>query len=141
MSFGVFTFFQKTNENNLTRDKVKFVGSFFKRTVGLKKSFRNVTFKIPTNIFWPCFEKTFYKKVTCIQSNHLHLQWKFKLWAGKFAWDVKQNIAGHCQQTFYFQKFVDNTQQCFAFTHQANSPAHNLNFHWRWRWAESAPPG
>ena len=38
------------------------------------------------------------------------------------------------QQTFCFQKFVDNAQQCFAFTPQANFPAHNLNFHWRWRW-------
>ena len=27
-----------------------------------------------------------------------------------------QNIAGHCQQSFCIQKFVDNTQQCFAFT-------------------------
>jgi hypothetical protein len=33
-----------------------------------------------------------------------------------------------------FQKFVDNAQQCFAFTPQANFPVHNLNFHWRWRW-------
>ena len=33
-----------------------------------------------------------------------------------------------------FQKFVDNTQQCFAFMPQVNFPAHNLNFHWRWRW-------
>ena len=24
--------------------------------------------------------------------------------------------------------FVDNAQQCFAFTPQANFPAHNLNF-------------
>ena len=28
----------------------------------------------------------------------------------------RQNIADHCQQTFFIQKFVDNTQQCFAFT-------------------------
>ena len=27
------------------------------------------------------------------------------------------------------QKFVDNTQICFAFTPQAIFPAHNLNFH------------
>ena len=27
-----------------------------------------------------------------------------------------QNIAGHCQQTFCIQKFVDTIQQCFAFT-------------------------
>ena len=32
--------------------------------------------------------------------------------------------------------FVDNDQQCFAFTPQANFPAHNLNSHWRWRWRD-----
>ena len=47
---------------------------------------------------------------------------------------TRQNIAGWCQQTFCFLKFVDNTQQCFAFTPQANFPAHNLNFYWWWRW-------
>ena len=26
-------------------------------------------------------------------------------------------------------KFVDNAQQCFAFTPQVNFPAHNFNFH------------
>ena len=36
----------------------------------------------------------------------------------------------HCfKQSFCFQRFVDNTQQYFAFTPQANFPAHNLNFH------------
>ena len=34
-----------------------------------------------------------------------------------------------CQQTFCFQKFVDNTQQYFTLTPQANFPAQNLNFH------------
>ena len=38
--FGVFTFFQKTNENKSTSSKVEFVSSFFGRNVGLKKSFR-----------------------------------------------------------------------------------------------------
>ena len=38
--FGVFTFFQKTNENKSTNSKVKFVRSFFGRNVRLKKSFR-----------------------------------------------------------------------------------------------------
>ena len=28
--------------------------------------------------------------------------------------------------------FVDSAQQCFAFTPQANFPAHNLNLHKRW---------
>ena len=45
---------------------------------------------------------------------------------------IRQKIAKWCQQTFYFQKYVDNAQQCFAFTPKANFPAHNLNFHWRW---------
>ena len=27
------------------------------------------------------------------------------------------------------KKFVNNTQQCFAFMSQANLPNHNLNFH------------
>ena len=36
--------------------------------------------------------------------------------------------------TFCFQKFVDNAQQFFAFTPQANFRAHNLNSHQRWRW-------
>ena len=44
-----------------------------------------------------------------------------------------------CQQILCFQKFVDNTQQCFAFTPRANFPAHNLNFHWRRRWRGSNP--
>ena len=38
--FGVFTFFQKTNENKSTSSKVEFVRSFFGRNVGLKQSFR-----------------------------------------------------------------------------------------------------
>jgi hypothetical protein len=50
---------------------------------------------------------------------------------------IRQNIAGWCQQTLCIKKFVDNSQQCFAFTHQANFPAHNLNFHWRWRWIQA----
>ena len=34
--------------------------------------------------------------------------------------------------TFENKKFVDITQQCFAFFPQVNFPANNLNFHWRW---------
>ena len=45
---------------------------------------------------------------------------------------IRQNIAGWCQQTFCFQRFVDNAQQCFAFTSRATFPAHNLNFRWKW---------
>jgi hypothetical protein len=44
---------------------------------------------------------------------------------------IGQNIAGHCQQTFENKKFVDTTQQCFAFTPKTNFPANNLNFHFQ----------
>ena len=37
-------------------------------------------------------------------------------------WEVYLRDAGGCQQTFCFLKFVDNAQQCFAFTPQANFP-------------------
>ena len=43
--------------------------------------------------------------VAWIRSHHLRLQWKFKLWAGKFAWGVK------VKQNFENKKFVDITQQ------------------------------
>ena len=33
-----------------------------------------------------------FQKVAWIRSHHLHLQWKFKLWAGKFAWGVNVNF-------------------------------------------------
>jgi hypothetical protein len=84
--------------------------------------------------------------VAWIWSNHLCLQWKFKLFVGEFATCVCLRCKGETLlgvvnelffskvQTFCFQKFVDNPQQCFAFTPQANFPAHNLNFHSRWRW-------
>ena len=58
---------------------------------------------------------------------------KIQIMGEKFAWGIKQNIAGHCQQTFCFQKFVDIAQRCFAFKPQTNFPAHYLNFYWRWR--------
>ena len=38
-------------------------------------------------------------KVAWIWSHHLHLQWKYKLLEGKFAW------GGHCQQNFESKKF------------------------------------
>jgi hypothetical protein len=42
---------------------------------------------------------------------------------------IWQDIAGGCQQNFCLQKFVDNNQQCFAFTPQAKFPCYSLNFH------------
>ena len=43
-------------------------------------------------------------------------------------------VFGANNKFFVQKRFVDNTQQCFALTPQANFPAHNLDFHWRWRW-------
>ena len=36
--------------------------------------------------------------------------------------------------SFWKQKFVEITQQCFALLPQVNFHANNLNFHWRCRW-------
>ena len=66
----------------------------------------------------------------------LHLQWKFKLWMGKFAWGVKAKHCWALSNPFDIKKFVDITQQCFTLLPQVNSPINNLNFHWRWRWLD-----
>jgi hypothetical protein len=42
---------------------------------------------------------------------------------------LRQNVAGHCQQTFENKKFVDITQQCFTILPQIDFPANDLNFH------------
>ena len=75
------------------------------------------------DLSWPGFDP-----ITFTFSENL------KNWQERLLEVIKQNIVGWCQQTFCFRKFVDNVQQCFVFTPQANFPAHNLNFHWRWRW-------
>ena len=68
-----------------------------------------------------------------MQSHHPHLQWKFKLWAGKFAWGVKTKHCWALSTNFWKQKrIVDVTKQCFALLLQVNFPANYLNFHWSW---------
>ena len=52
----------------------------------------------------------------------------------------RQNISGHCQQTFENKKFVNITLQCFALLPQVNFPANDLNFYWSWKWWESCYP-
>ena len=57
-----------------------------------------------------------------------------KIMGGKVYLRCKgKTFLGWCQQTFWFQKFVDNAQQCFALLFQVKFPANNLNFSWRWR--------
>ena len=72
--------------------------------------------------------------IVWIQFHHLHFSENSNYWREILLDVIRQNIAWWCQQTFCSQMFVDNSQQCFAFTPQANFPTHNLNFHWRWRW-------
>ena len=43
-----------------------------------------------------------------------------------------KTLLGVVNKLLKIEKFVDNAQKCFAFTPQANFPAHILNFHWRW---------
>ena len=45
-----------------------------------------------------------------------------------------KTLLGLCQQTFESKNIVDIIHQWFAFLHQVNLLANNLNFHWRWRW-------
>ena len=70
-------------------------------------------------------------KISKFFSMHLILMLKTYSQANLFEL-IRQNIAGWwCQKNFCFQKFVDNTQQYFAFTYQENCPSH-FNFHWWW---------
>ena len=43
-----------------------------------------------------------------------------------FLYQKLKNVTGRCQQTLCPKMFVDNNQQCFAFT---TPQAHNLIFH------------
>ena len=110
-------------------NKVSIHTNCFHRHTNPRIGYRNVHSKHYDIMF-----QDLVKKIAWIRSHHLHLQWKFKLLAGKFIWGpeiLKQNIAGW--YTICFQKFVDNARQFFAFTPQAKFPALNLNFYWRWR--------
>ena len=68
-----------------------------------------------------------------IQSHHL--QWKFKLWAGMFAWG---NKAKHCwalSTNFWKQKVCWHPPAMFCLIYLNNKfPVNSLNFNWRWSW-------
>ena len=47
-----------------------------------------------------------------------------------YGWSLSEN-SNYRQESLlevYFQKFVDNAQQCFALLPQVNFPVNNLNF-------------
>ena len=48
--------------------------------------------------------RKYFKRVAWIPSDHLHLQWKFKLWAGKFAWGIKAKHYWALSTNFWKQK-------------------------------------
>ena len=65
------------------------------------------------------------------QDSVLSPQWKFKLWAGKFAWGVKAKQFGALSTNFLRSKDCWQHPAMFCLY---TFPAHILNFHWRWRW-------
>jgi hypothetical protein len=54
---------------------------------------------------------------------------KIQIMIGRVERCKGKTLLGDVNKLFCFQKFVDITQQCFAFTSQANFPVHNVNFH------------
>ena len=75
-----------------------------------------------------------FEKIACIRSHHLHLQWKFKLWAGKFAWGVKAKHCWALSTNFLFSKVCCQHPAMFCLYTSSKLYRHNLNFQWRWRW-------
>ena len=55
---------------------------------------------------------------------------KIQIMGGKVSLSCKGKHV-NCQQTFENKMLADIIQQCFAWLHQLNFPANNLNFHWR----------
>ena len=61
-----------------------------------------------------------------------HLQWKFKLWAGKFAWGVKAKHCWALSRNFWKQKVCWYHPAISCLIKYLNT--NNLNFHRSWRW-------
>ena len=58
------------------------------------------------------------------------MKWQFKIFC---TFNMKINSTSYLLFAVSRQNVaVDDAQQYFAFTPQANFPAHNLDFHWRW---------
>ena len=75
-----------------------------------------------------------FKKISWIQSHHIHLQWKFKLLVGKFTWVVTVHIGCWVMPTNFFVFKILLSTLSNVLLPKVNFPANNLNFHWRWRW-------
>ena len=78
--------------------------------------------------------KKIFKKKACIQSHCLHLQWKYKIWVGKFTWVVKAKHCWALSTNFLFSKVCWQQPAMFCLNTSIKLLRHNLNFQWRWRW-------
>ena len=60
---------------------------------------------IRKNVWWGTqLKQKIFQKVARIRSHHLHLQWKFKLWAGRFAWGNKAKYCWIMSTNFLLSK-------------------------------------
>ena len=71
-------------------------------------------------------QKRFQKIVAWIRSHHL--QWKFKIQIIVWKVYLRSTHSWVMSTTFCFQKFVDNSQQCFVFTLQAKVEGSNPGY-------------
>ena len=83
--------------------------------------------------FYFLSKKKIFKKIVWIQSHHLTPSVKIQIMGGK---GVKAKHCWMLSTNFWIQKFVDNIQQCFAYTPFLPM---NLNFHWRCKVMGSNP--
>ena len=114
------------------------LASLFKRLSSVSAFLAAST--VTMTAFWDFYPKSFFQQISFLGKVENILKGsldsisspslKIQIMGGKVCWRCK-GITGCCQQTFECKKFVDNAQQCFAFTYQANFPIHNLNFHQR----------
>ena len=56
------------------------------------------------NTYYTWVKYKAFSKIVWIWSHHLHIHWKFKFWAGKFAWGVKANYCWALSTNFWKQK-------------------------------------
>ena len=70
-----------------------------------------------------------FQKVAWVQTPRRLCQWKFKLWAGKFAWGVKAKHCWALSTNFWKQKVCWHQPAMFCLITSSK-----FEFLWRWRW-------
>ena len=83
-------------------------------------------------IFFP-FCDSFYHGQLFLWTSSVFLSWnKEKIYLWNCCPGPSNGLVPKIKPNPGLQFFCFQSQQCFAFTPQANFFAHNLNFHWRW---------